>query len=143
MKKIIFLLLLFFVFSKKLIAQESVHWLINQDSITNCNFLKRGVFINKETGQKTTEGYTIEFTKDYVIEKFENGKYYVKSILNFTSDCNYELTINESNHSHYTEIIGQKVYGQIMETATIDKLVKIEVKMGNNSLIVVFEKIEK
>lgn len=143
MKKIIFLLLLFFSFPKTMVAQESAHWLINKDSVTDCNYLKKGVFINKENGQKTTEGYTIEFTKDYVIEKFENGKYYVKSILNFTSDCNYELTINESNHSHYTEIIGQKVYGNIMETATIDRLVKIEVKMGNNSLIVVFEKIEK
>lgn len=124
-------------------AQESLHWLINQDSVTNCNYLKKGVFINKETGQKTTEGYTIEFTKDYVIETFENEKYYVKSILNFTSECNYELTINESNHSSYTELIGQKIYGKIIETATIDKLVKIEVKMGNNSLIVVFEKIGK
>lgn len=143
MKNILLLILIFFAFSKKMTAQESVHWLINQDSKTDCNYLKKGVFINKETRQKTTEGYSIEFSKDYVIEKFESGKYYVKSILNFTSECSYELVINESNNSDYKEFIGQKIYGEILETATIDKLVKIKVKMGENTLIVVFEKIEK
>lgn len=141
MKNLLLLILIFFAFSKKMTAQESIHWLINQDLKTDCNYLKTGVFINKETGQKTTEGYTIEFSKDYVLEKFESGKYYVKSILNFTSECNYELIINETNNSDLKEFIGQKIYGEIMETATIDKLVKIKVKMGENTLIVIFEKL--
>lgn len=141
MKNLLLLILIFFAFSKKMTAQESIHWLINQDLKTDCNYLKKGVFINKETGQKTTEGYTIEFSKDYVLEKFESGKYYVKSILNFTSECNYELIINETNNSDLKEFIGQKIYGEIMETATVDKLVKIKVKMGENTLIVIFEKL--
>lgn len=123
-------------------SQEHIHWLINQDSITNCNYLKKGVFLNKETDCKITEGYSIEFLEDYVLEKVDNGKYFVKSKLIFTSDCNYELTIQQSNIDGYESLIGQKVYGEITETATVDKLVKVKVKSGDKIQFVVFEKIK-
>lgn len=140
--KLILIISLFFFLPLNCLAQERVHWLINQDSKTNCDYLKKGIFLNKETDTKNTEGYSIEFTKDYVFEKVENGKYFVKSKLNFISECNYELTIEESNIEAYKSLIGHKVYGEILETAIIDKLVKVKVKSGDQTLIVVFEKIK-
>ena len=140
--KLILITSLFFFLPLNCLAQESIHWLINQDSNTNCDYLKKGIFLNKETDCKITEGYSIEFLEDYVLEKVDNGKYFVKSKLNFISDCNYELIIEESNIEAYNSLIGHKVYGEILETATSDKLVKVKVKSGDKTLIVFFYKIK-
>ena len=62
--------------------------------------------------------------------------------MNFISECHYELTIEESNIEAYKSLIGHKIYGEILETAISDKLVKVKVKSGDQTLIVVFEKIK-
>lgn len=109
-------------------AQIQIHWLVNQDSVTNCNLLKIGKFVNKKTDCMVTEGYIIEFREGEVIETMEGGKYFVKSKIIFTSTCSYTLTILETNKQEYKSSIGTNVYGEILETATIDNLVKIRAK---------------
>ncbi len=34
------------------IANGQVHWFINADSIPDCDFIKSGKFVNKETNEK-------------------------------------------------------------------------------------------
>ena len=122
-------------------SQEMVHWIINKDAKTNCNFIKSGKFVNEETGDKTTEGYTIEFRGNIVTEKMENGKYYLKSKIKYTSKCSYEVKVLETNEPGYEELIGQTFYSEILETSKKDKLIKIRSK-GTEWKILVLRKIE-
>ncbi len=46
MKKIIFIVVLVWA-SFTTYSQEVVHWLINQDSIADCSFIKSGIFVNQ------------------------------------------------------------------------------------------------
>ena len=118
-----------------------VHWIINKDLKTNCNFIKSGKFVNEETGDKITEGYSIEFRGNFVIEKMENGKYYLKSRIKYTSKCTYEICVLETNEPSYESLIGKKFYTEILETSKKDKLIKIRSK-GEEWKIIVLKKIE-
>lgn len=138
MKHLIFIIL-FFICSAKSNAQ--VHWLVNKDASTNCNLLRIGKFVNKETDFKATKGYTIEFTENEVIERIDDGKYFVKSKVIFTSSCSYTLTILETTAEQYKPLIGTNIEVEIIETATIDNLVKIRSKYNGEWLTFVLEKI--
>jgi hypothetical protein len=98
--------------------------------------------VNEETGDENTKGYSIEFRGEYVIEKIEDGKYYLKSKINFTSKCSYEIKVIETNIPGYESIIGQVFYTEILETAKIDKLVKIRSK-GDVWKTLVLKKVEE
>jgi hypothetical protein len=136
-----FLFILFFI-STKIYSQENIHWLVNKDRKTDCSFIKSGKFVNEETGDENTKGYSIEFRGEYVIEKIEDGKYYLKSKINFTSKCSYEIKVIETNIPGYESIIGQVFYTEILETAKIDKLVKIRSK-GDVWKTLVLKKVEE
>ncbi|CAM4066628.1 hypothetical protein FLAN108750_08650 [Flavobacterium antarcticum] len=140
MKYIYLIALILFSFNAK--SQENVHWLINKDSITDCSFIKSGKFVNEEIGGKITKGYSIEFRGENVIEKIENGKYYLRSKINYTSECSYEIKVLESNIPGYEVIIGQTFYTEILETAKIDKLIKIRSK-DEQWKTFVFRKVEE
>ena len=131
----------FIIFSFNIKAQENIHWLINQDSKTDCSFIKSGKFVNEETEDKITEGYTIEFRGETVMEKVDYGKYYVKSKINYASECSYEIKVLESNIPGYEDVIGKTFYTEILETAKVDKLIKIRSK-GDEWKVIVLKKIE-
>ena len=134
-------LITFIIFSFNAKSQENIHWLINQDSKADCSFIKSGKFVNEETEDKITEGYTIEFRGDSVIEKIDYGKYYVKSKINYTSECSYEIKVLESNFPGYENVIGKTFYTEILETAKVDNLVKIRSK-GDEWKVIVLKKID-
>lgn len=94
MKQLAFIFLVVTCLSTK--SQAQVHWLINKDLSANCNLLRIGKFVNKETDCAATKGYTIEFTENEIIERIDEWKYFVKSKVVFTSSCSYTLTILES-----------------------------------------------
>ncbi len=134
-------LIFLFVICLSTKSQAQVHWLINKDSSANCNLLRIGKFVNKETDSKATKGYTIEFTENEIIEKIDDGKYFVKSKVIFTSPCNYILTILETTAEQYKTLIGTNINVEIVETATIDNLVKIRSKHNGEWQNFVLEKI--
>ncbi len=134
-------LIVFIIFSFNAKAQEDIHWLINQDSKTDCSFIKSGKFVNEESENKITEGYTIEFRGETIIEKVDYGKYFVKSKINYTSECSYEMKVLESNIPEYEDVIGKTFYAEILETAKSDNLIKIRSK-GDEWKVFVLKKIE-
>ena len=121
-------LIILFLFSLNVYSQENVHWLVNKDSKADCSYIKSGKFVNEETGDEITKGYSIEFRGENVIEKVEDGKYYLKSKITYTSECSYEVKVLETNIPGYESVIGQTFYTEILETAKIDKLIKIRSK---------------
>ena len=135
----IFSLLLFLIFSN--IAQSQVHWLINKDSITDCSSIKAGKFVNEEMDGKITAGYSIEIRGNEVIERLNDGEYYLKSKINFTSECSYELTVLETTIPGNENLIGTKIITEILESAKVDNLIKIRSK-GNEWQEFVLRKIE-
>ncbi|MFM7017268.1 hypothetical protein [Flavobacterium sp.] len=98
--------------------------------------------MNEETGDEITKGYSIEFRGENVIEKIEDGKYYLKSKITYTSECSYEIKVLETNIPGYESVIGQKFYTEILETAKIDKLIKIRSK-GEEWKTLVLRKVEE
>ena len=86
--------------------------------------------MNEETGDKITEGYTIEFRGSVVTEKMENGKFYIKSKVKYTSECSYELYVLETNEPRHKKLIGTTFFLEILETSKVDKLVRISSKDG-------------
>lgn len=121
-------------------SQESIHWLINQDKITDCNYIKSGKFVQEKSCDEITEDYSIEFRDDYVLEKVENGKYFLRSKITYTSNCAYQLKVLETNIPGYESEIGKIYYTEILETAKIDKLIKIRSK-GDKWQTVVLRKV--
>ena len=139
MTKLVFIIFLFiplFAFSQDV----EIHYLINKDSIANCSMVKSGKFLNEETNTKTTSGYSIEIRDNEVLELVNDGEYYMKSRIEFTSECEYELTVLESTLPNDNSV-GTKVYVEILATSTIDKLIRIRTKY-TNSQIFVLRKIE-
>jgi hypothetical protein len=102
--------------------------------------VKSGKFLNEETDTKITPGYSIEIRDNEVLELVNDGEYYMKSRIEFTSECEYELTVLESTLPNDNSA-GTKVYVEILATSTIDKLIKIRTKY-TNSQIFVLRKIE-
>lgn len=121
--------------------KAQIHWLINEDSIPNCKLLQGSKFVNKETDERATPGYSIQFTDKEVVEKMEDGKFFVKSKIKYTSPCNYTLTVSETNSKSHQALIGTNVYTEILETATHDNLVKIRSRSDGEWQTFVFEKI--
>lgn len=139
MKKVIVLFV--FLFSSHL-SFSQVHWLINQDEVTDCNMITKGKFINKINEAESIEGYYLKIENGFVIEFVENGKYFIKSKIEFTSNCSYTSTVIENTIPNYNISVGTKIYTEILETASSDKLIKIRSKMDSDWQIFVLQKIE-
>lgn len=135
-------LIILFLLSLKIHSQENIHWLVNKDSKADCSYIKSGRFVNEETGDEITKGYSIEFRGEIAIEKIEDGKYYLKSKITYTSECDYEITVLETDIPGYETVIGQTFYTEILETAKIDKLIKIRSK-GEEWKTFVLRKVEE
>lgn len=140
MKKVIVLIIL--LSSLSTFSQNvEIHYLINKDSIPNCSMIRSGKFLNEETNTRTTPGYSIEIRNGEVMELVNDGEFYMKSKIEFTSDCEYTLTVIESTMPNDNSL-GTKVYVEILATSTIDKLIKIRTKY-TDSHIFVLRKIEE
>lgn len=140
MTKLIFFIVL--LTSLSLYSQNDiVHYLINEDSIANCSMIKSGKFLNEETNTRTTPGYSIEIRDNEVMELVNDGEFYMKSKIEFTSECDYQLTVLESTIPNDNSV-GTKVYVEIVATSTIDKLIEIRTTYNSNTQIFVLRKIE-
>lgn len=121
---------------------SQIHWLINADKVPNCELIKKGKFINKEISGKSTESYYVVLDNNYITEFINDGEFFIKSKLEFTSDCSYKGTITEITIPDYNLPIGTIFYTEIIETATVDNLVKIKSSLENGKeYTLVWEKI--
>lgn len=119
-------LLLLFLLSANLYAQDvAIHYLENPDPVVDCTMIKSGKFLNEETPNRVTPGYSIEIRGNTVTELINDGAFYMKSRINFTSECGYELTILESTLPG-DESVGEKVNVEILSTSKADNLIMIK-----------------
>ncbi len=124
------------------ITYGQVHWLINADSIPNCELIKNGKFVNKETDQVATDGYYIVFSEGYATEYVNHGEYYLKSKIEFLSDCKYKSTVQEVTIPNYSLGPGTIIYTEVINTSTADNPVQVRSTLNNSSSTFVLEKIE-
>ena len=136
----VLLLISFFLLCQVTFGQ--VHWLINADSIPNCDFIKKGKFVNKETNETVTAGYSIVFKDGYATEFINDGEFYVKSKIEFLSDCKYQSTIIEVTIPHFSLGPGAIIQTEIIYTAMVDKLVEIKSTFNGNSSYLVLQRVE-
>ena len=124
------------------VAFGQVHWLINADSIPDCNFIKSGKFVNKETDEKVTPGYSIVINDGQITEYVNNSEHYVKSKIEFISDCEYQSTVIEVTIPNYNLGPGTIIRTEIIATALVDNLIEIKSTINETSNYFVLQKIE-
>jgi hypothetical protein len=141
MKQLSIVILLLIFVSK---ANSQIHCLINKDSIPNCEIIKSGKFINKQTDCDATPDYYIIYSDGYVTDYVNGGKFYVKSKITYESSCKWKSEIIEITIPDYNLKPGHKILTEVIETATVDNLVKIKVRIEGETKehIFVLEKIE-
>ncbi|MES2811339.1 MAG: hypothetical protein V4670_02610 [Bacteroidota bacterium] len=140
MKNLFFISLLYLSFFN---GFSQVHWLINQDEVKNCKLIKSGKFVNKISNEEATPDYFIVFSEGFATEYVDNGKYFIKSKIEFKNDCYYQSIVVECTIPNYDLSINTKIQTEILETATQDKLIKIRSKMENSEWqFFVLQKIE-
>lgn len=123
-------------------SQNNIHYLENSDSVPDCAFLRSGVFLNEESQDKFTDGYSIEFNNGTVIEKIANGQYFVKSKIVYDSECSYILTVIETTYPSDAIEVGLKTYTEILDTAVSENLILIRSKAKDEEWqMLVFKKI--
>ena len=139
MKKLLFILVLFMSLDLK--AQDRV--IPDKDDVPNCKLMSGGKYINMETDDRVTSGYHAIIKDGVEIEYVDDGKYYLKSTLDFKDKCSYKITIEECTIPGFVFQKGDIIYSEIVETSTKHNLIKIKSKPENGPwVIVVFRKIE-
>lgn len=121
---------------------SQVHWLVNTDSVTSCEFIKSGKFVNKESNEVTTSGYYIVFEDGFATEYVQDGKYYLKSKIEFLSDCKYKSTVIEVTMPNYPLGVGTIIHTEIIETALSDNLIEIKSTFEGKDHYFVLQKVE-
>jgi hypothetical protein len=139
MKKLISLLLITLTY---LTNFGQVHWLINSDSVPKCELIKSGKFVNKETNDKTTDGYYIIIKDGYATEYINDGQYYLKSKIEFKTACKYTSTVIEVTIPDYNIEPGTIISTEIISTSSIDNLIEIKSEINNDSYSFVLQKIK-
>ncbi len=123
------------------IGYSQTNWLEHPDEVNNCDFVKSGKFVNKETNKSATKGYWIVFKDGYATEYVENGKFYLKSKIEFTSDCSYKSTVIEVTIPNYPFAVGSTIQSEIVQTATDENLVKIKSSISGKENEFILQKI--
>ena len=108
MKKIIFFLLVFY---NSVNAQNNIF--LEPDKETNCEIMKNGKF--GSTNYDPKEYYMI-VKNGIQTEYVSDGKYYVKSKMEFIKPCEYKTTILEITIPDYDKKVGEYLTTEIIAT---------------------------
>jgi hypothetical protein len=126
-------------------SQNGVHWLINQDSITDCSFIHSGIFVNQLAECSYTKEYYIHIEDSIKTEYIGTDEYYIKSKIEYLSECKQKSTILEINYPNSLMKVGDVFYTEVVETALCDNLIKLKVTLEDSvddrAMIVVFQKV--
>ncbi len=118
------------------IGQE--HLFLNFDSIPNCEMMKDGTFIN--TDQPRTAYYMV--VKDGVqTEYVQDGKYYVRSSMEWLSPCSYRSVVIEVTIPGYNVKPGESATTEVLQTLC-NEYVKFKAHMGKSELTSVYHKMD-
>lgn len=74
-----------------------------------CSMLKNNTFVYKLAGKDVV----VKFEEDTHTEYHQSGKYYIKSNVEWISDCEYYLIIQEVNLPDFPFKIGSKLHIEI------------------------------
>lgn len=124
--------------SGSVFAQDNDYIFIEPDSIPNCQILVAGKFKEVNT---STDDYLFEISNNIITEYVQNGKYYVRSRLKFTTPCSYTATIIEVTIPDYNLKSGTVFSNEVLETQF--QLVKIKARLDDKEFITVLQKLEK
>lgn len=128
-------------------GQEMVHWLINKDSITDCSFMRSGIFVNQIHECSYTKDYYITIEDSIKTEYIGRDGYYIRSKIEYVSDCMHKSTIIDMNNPSSPLKVGDVFYMEVLGTALVDDLVKIRVTLEDTldykAIIVVLQKVRK
>ena len=129
---IIFLSILF---GKYMSAQT--HILLSPDKKTNCKLIKHGTFKSQDY---STKDYYMVVLNDTITEFVQDGKYYLKSKIEYINSCSYRSNIFEVTIPDYKIKEGEFALTEIIQTQC--EFIKINTKMGDAEVTTVLEKIE-
>ncbi len=128
-------------------SQNGVHWLINQDSIADCSFFESGFFVNQISECSYMKEYYILIEDSITIEYIGRDGHYIKSKIEYLSECKQKSTIIEMNYPNNVMKVGDVFYTDVMETALFDNLVKLKLtredSLDDKEMIVVFQKVRE
>jgi len=118
------------------VGQE--HLFLDFDSVPDCDILKDGTFLNID--QSKTAYYMV--VKDGIqTEYVQDGKYYVKSRMEWLSTCSYRSVVIEVTIPGYNVIPGESATTEILQTLC-GEYVKYKAHMGKNEMISVYRKMD-
>jgi len=127
---------LFILLAFSAIGQE--HLFLDFDSIPNCEMMKDGTFIN--TDQPRTAYYMV--VKDGVqTEYVQDGKYYVRSRMEWLTPCSYRSVVAEVTIPGYSVKPGESATTEILQTLC-NEYVKFTANMGKSELTSVYHKMD-
>lgn len=118
-------------------VSAQTHILLSPDKKTNCKLIKEGKFISQDYSVKD---YYLVVSKDTITEFVQDGKYYLKSKVEFISDCSYKSNIIMTTIPDYKITWDQFAITEIIQTQC--NFIKIKTKMGATEVTTVLEKVE-
>lgn len=123
--------------SNSVFAQDNEYIFLEPDSIPNCQVITAGKFKEVNTSK---DKYLLEISNGVITEYVQNGKFYVRSKLKFTTPCSYTATITEVTIPNYNLKPGTVFSNEVLETQC--QFVKIKARLDGKELITVLEKLE-
>ncbi|MFZ1692414.1 MAG: hypothetical protein WAT74_04365 [Flavobacteriales bacterium] len=118
------------------VGQE--HLFLDFDSVPDCDILKDGTFLNID--QSKTAYYMV--VKDGIqTEYVQDGKYYVKSRMEWLSACSYRSIVIEVTIPDYNVKPGESATTEIFQTLC-NEYVKFKAQMGKSEMISVYHKMD-
>ncbi|MEQ1733139.1 MAG: hypothetical protein ABL940_05670 [Bacteroidia bacterium] len=130
MKQILFVL---FIFCNSVKGQENIF--LAPDKIPNCETMKDGKF--KSANYALSDYYMI-VANGIQTEYISEGKYYVKSKMEFINTCEYKTTIVEITIPDYDKKVGEFLTTKILETEC--EYIKVRSRMYDKDYEFVLEK---
>ena len=118
------------------LAQTEEFIFLSPDKVTNCESMKQGKF---ESIAYSSSDYFMVIKDGFQTEFVADGKYYVKSKIEFINKCTYKSTVLEVTIPDYNVKKGEFATTDIVETQL--EFIKIKTKMGDKELLTVLRKI--
>jgi hypothetical protein len=116
--------------------QGQDHIFLDFDSVPNCEIMKDGTFLSID--HPRTDFYMV--VKDGVqTEYVQDGKYFVRSRMEWISDCSYRSYVFEVTIPDYNVQLGESATTVILSTLC-DEYVKYKAQMKGKELVSVLHK---
>ena len=131
MKSLLYLLVLFTSFGY---SQKNLF--LKPDAVPDCNSMRSGTFVNS---QYSEQEYHMVVKDGIQIEYIENGQY-IKSKMEFLSECEYKSTIIEVTIPDYFAKPGDSLTTRILETQS--NYIKIKSVMFGKEYDFIYKKIK-